>query len=454
MRKVILALVAAAFLATAPAPALAGGGEKGDFELGPYAGYGWLDEYGYLQPKNDKLYGVRFGYFFTPGWSAELSLQRLPTETDVNLPGVPEDDVNLDACRLNMLYNFAPGSNFRPFMTLGVGCEKFNAHALGETSGIGLNAGGGLRLLMGKHFAIRLDGRYVSRRVRMFMEPGDVVRGKERENNIEATLGLSFLFGGGGGPPPEIDRDSDGDGVLDKNDDCPDTPRGATVDSRGCPHDSDGDGVWDGIDQCPDTPRGATVDSRGCPHDSDGDGVWDGIDQCPDTPRGATVDSRGCPHDSDGDGVWDGIDQCPDTPRGVTVDSRGCPIPEPRTPPPLIQRLLEKKAVILEGVEFDVDKETLRPASYTTLNEVAASLKDYPEIRVEIQGHTDSSASSAHNQALSNRRAESVRAYLVSKGINASHFNAKGYGEDYPIADNTTKEGKQRNRRVELHRID
>jgi len=394
MRKVILALVAAAFLATAPAPALAGGGEKGDFELGPYAGYGWLDEYGYLQPKNDKLYGVRFGYFFTPGWSAELSLQRLPTETDVNLPGVPEDDVNLDACRLNMLYNFAPGSNFRPFMTLGVGCEKFNAHALGETSGIGLNAGGGLRLLMGKHFAIRLDGRYVSRRVRMFMEPGDVVRGKERENNIEATLGLSFLFGGGGGPPPEIDRDSDGDGVLDKNDDCPDTPRGATVDSRGCPHDSDGDGVWDGIDQCPDTPR------------------------------------------------------------GVTVDSRGCPIPEPRTPPPLIQRLLEKKAVILEGVEFDVDKETLRPASYTTLNEVAASLKDYPEIRVEIQGHTDSSASSAHNQALSNRRAESVRAYLVSKGINASHFNAKGYGEDYPIADNTTKEGKQRNRRVELHRID
>ena len=120
----------------------------------------------------------------------------------------------------------------------------------------------------------------------------------------------------------------------------------------------------------------------------------------------------------------------------------------------MIQQLIEKKAVVLEGVEFDVDKATLRPVSFTILDEVAAGLKDWPEFRVEIQGHTDSDGTNQHNQGLSNRRAESVRAYLVSKGLSASRFEAKGYGEESPIATNKTKEGKQRNRRVELHKID
>ena len=119
----------------------------------------------------------------------------------------------------------------------------------------------------------------------------------------------------------------------------------------------------------------------------------------------------------------------------------------------MIQKLNDRQAVVLEGVEFDVDKDTLRPASYTTLDEVAESLKDWPEIRVQIQGHTDSTGSSAHNQDLSNRRAGSVRAYLVSKGVDSSRLEFKGYGEDSPIADNTTNGGRQSNRRVELHKI-
>jgi OOP family OmpA-OmpF porin len=110
--------------------------------------------------------------------------------------------------------------------------------------------------------------------------------------------------------------------------------------------------------------------------------------------------------------------------------------------------------VVLEGVEFDIDKDTLRPKSHTTLDEVAASLKEWPEVRVEVQGHTDSTGSSAHNDGLSSRRAASVKAYLVSKGVSASRLEAKGYGENHPIADNTTTEGKQKNRRVELHKID
>jgi OOP family OmpA-OmpF porin len=404
----VLALVVVMLSATGSA--LAGGGEKGDWEIGPYAGYGWLDSYDFLHPKDDTLYGVRGGYFFSPSFSLELSLQRLSTRTDIGtIVGVQNQDVDLDACRLNMLYNFAPGSHFRPFLTAGVGCEQFDAHDLGQTAGLGLNAGLGLRMLMGDHFGIRLDGRYVS---------ADVGgRVNDRQRNVEGTLGLTFLFGGG--PPPDLDAD----------------------------------GVPDGKDDCPDTPRGATVDARGCPKDSDGDGVYDGIDQCPDTPRGAKVDAKGCPLDSDGDGVYDGLDRCPDTPRGEKVDSVGCTIAT-KTPSPMIQTLLEKKAVVLEGVEFDSDKDTLRPESRTILDDVAASLMEWPDIRVEIQGHTDSTASAAHNLDLSNRRAQSVSAYLVSKGISASRLEAKGYGEDHPIADNKTKEGKQKNRRVELHKID
>ena len=459
MRKMIMALVVFLLMATG---ALAGGGERGDWEVGLYAGYGWLDDYSFLQPKDDVLYGVRGGYFFSPSWSLEMSLQRLSTETDGTFVGV---DTDLDACRLNLLYNFAPGSRVRPFITAGVGCEMIDASELGESAGLGLNAGLGLRMFMSDHVGIRFDARYVS---------ADVGRQVDaRQNNVEGTLGLMFAFGGG---PP---RDSDYDGVRDGDDDCPNTPRGATVDARGCPKDSDGDGVYDGIDQCPNTPRGVKVDARGCPIDSDGDGVPDGTDQCPDTPRGATVDARGCPKDSDGDGVYDGIDQCPDTPRGATVDARGCPKDSdgdgvydgidqcPDTPrnakvdargcpitPPIVQRLLEKEPVVLEGVEFDVNKDSLRPESHRILDEVADSLKDWPDLRVEVQGHTDSTGSSAHNQALSNRRAASVKAYLVSRGISASRLEAKGFGEDRPIASNETTEGKQKNRRVELNKID
>jgi hypothetical protein len=149
--------------------------------------------------------------------------------------------------------------------------------------------------------------------------------------------------------------DSDGDGVADDADKCPDTPEGAEVDADGCekvvaPSDSDGDGVSDDADKCPDTPAGTEVDADGCekavaPTDSDGDGVSDDADKCPDTPAGTKVDAHGCAKpvivsvkpktDTDGDGVPDGDDKCPDTPAGTKVDAKGCAkvvvVPEPDT---------------------------------------------------------------------------------------------------------------------------
>ena len=256
-------------------------------------------------------------------------------------------------------------------------------------------------------------------------------------------LGLSFGFGG---PPP----DADGDGVPDRKDKCPDTPSGATVDEKGCPKDSDGDGVYDGIDTCPDTPADWPVDAKGCPKDSDGDGVPDGKDKCPDTPKGATVDPDGCPKDTDGDGVFDGIDRCPDTPKGAKVDATGCPLPEKA--PPLFTP--EKKSLVLEGVNFEFDSAALRPDSLAVLDKVAVSMRDWPEVRIEVGGHTDAQGSTSHNQKLSEQRAESVRDYLAGKGIEASRMTTKGYGESNPIADNATEEGRAKNRRVELTRLD
>ena len=168
------------------------------------------------------------------------------------------------------------------------------------------------------------------------------------------------------------------------------------------------------------------------PADSDRDGVIDSKDKCPGTPAGRKVNAEGCELDSDGDGIVDGSDKCP-TVFAKTAD--GCP-------PPLV----------LEGVQFDNDKATLRPEAFAILDKTAASLKDWGDVNIEVGGHTDSRADDDYNLKLSQRRAETVRDYLISKGIAADRLTAKGYGETKPIADNETEEGRFKNRRVELSR--
>jgi OOP family OmpA-OmpF porin len=230
-----------------------------------------------------------------------------------------------------------------------------------------------------------------------------------------------------------------------------DTPKGVKVDASGCPLDSDADLVADYLDKCPSTPRGVKVDKDGCPVDSDGDGVPDYLDKCPGTPKGVKVDRDGCPPDSDGDGVSDYLDKCPNTARGEKVDSSGCPLAPPppvRTTAPVFAE--GKKSLVLEGVNFENNSSKLTAESRTALDRVAASLVDWSDVNVEVDGHTDGRGADAFNMKLSQARAESVRDYLVSKGVAASRLAAKGFGETRPIADNKTDEGRAKNRRVEL----
>lgn len=199
--------------------------------------------------------------------------------------------------------------------------------------------------------------------------------------------------------------------------------------------DSDGDGVVDGKDKCPNTPKGRKVNADGCELDSDGDGVVDGLDKCPGTPPGRKVNADGCEIDTDGDGLVDGVDKCP-TVYAKTAD--GCPLAE------------APKKLSLEGVNFDYDQATLRPEAIATLDQAAAALKEWGNVNVEVAGHTDSRGSDNYNIELSERRANAVRDYLIGKGIAAERLTAKGYGESQPVADNDTDDGRFKNRRVEL----
>jgi OOP family OmpA-OmpF porin len=262
-------------------------------------------------------------------------------------------------------------------------------------------------------------------------------------------------------------KDTDGDGVSDKKDKCPDTPTGVKVDLTGCPLDTDGDGVADYLDKCPDV-KGLTT-LQGCP-DADSDGVADNDDRCPNTPAGVKVDASGCPLDADGDKVPDYLDKCPNTPAGAQVDANGCPLDRDGDGVPDFQDRCpdragpaankgcpeikaEQKKILNEAtryIQFDFNKSTLKPSSNARLDQMVAILNEYPDYSLSIAGHTDSKGADDYNLRLSYERAASARAYMLSKGIPAERIEARGYGETKPLADNKSVVGQAQNRRVDF----
>jgi OOP family OmpA-OmpF porin len=260
----------------------------------------------------------RLGLWLPLNFSVEVEGDFASPKTDAADVGVSVKNYTA-----SLLYNALIGSSTSAYLKLGGGSTRYGGDCPTVSRGpLDPPCGSSGALVAGLGFRAALTP------VLLIRTEGVVIRNKSKQptplpsvnfSNVGINLGLSYMLGSK--PVP----DSDGDGILNNRDRCPDTPAGAQVDGRGCPSDSDGDGVPEGVDRCANTVAGASVDASGCTHDTDGDNLPDGLDRCPATRAGVLVDPQGCPKDSDGDAIPDGLDRCSDTPRGATVDALGCP---------------------------------------------------------------------------------------------------------------------------------
>ncbi len=385
---------------------------------------------------------------------------------------------SLEAGRYAFPYFFA-GASYLWFDPLGPGGVKLpnNLNNVYKKHEIDYNGELGFRFLLTDNFSVNVSGG-------IQLSPNDylddVAIGTNNDMFYYASVGFSFSFftdndSDEDGVPDSRDHcpntqrgvavdefgcpiDSDHDGVPDYMDKCPNTPKGVAVDKDGCPLDSDGDGVPDYRDVCPNTPKGVKVDDLGCPLDSDGDGVPDYKDKCPNTPAGVQVDSEGCPIDSDHDGVPDYLDKCPDTPAGVKVDSTGCPVKEEvkkevKKEVPEVVSEEAAKVTLSAGATFAFGKSKLLPSAFPELDKLIKVMKENLRSRWLIAGYTDNIGSDNANKKVSLERAKAVMEYLVAKGINIRWLRVIGYGKANPVASNATEEGRAKNRRVEITRI-
>ena len=257
-------------------------------------------------------------------------------------------------------------------------------------------------------------------------------------------------------------KDRDQDGIMDPDDLCVD--RAETVngykDDDGCPEtDADADGIYDDVDACPtqQEDKDGFQDEDGCPEaDNDADNIPDFRDKCPNDAEDYNrfQDDDGCPEgvvDADADGIFDNVDACPTEPENKNdyLDEDGCPDVKPQN-----VRVTEERIYIEQRINFETGKARILPDSFGILNAVAQVLKDYPKIRVRVEGHTDNQGSDPVNLKLSDARAKSVADYLVAQGVARDRLEPKGLGETTPLDTNNTAAGRANNRRVEFHILD
>lgn len=334
-------------------------------------------------------------------------------------------------------YNFLEGTVIDPYLGVGGGYTWIDDIGAGTVNGtVGLN------IWFTENIGLTLQSSYKH----AFED--------YLQTHFQHSAGISIKFGG---------VDTDGDGIFDKDDACPDVPGLAAF--NGCP-DTDGDGIEDSKDACPneaglpefngcpDTDGDGVPDKDdkcptvaglktlgGCP-DADGDGVADADDKCPNVAGPAA--NGGCPWpDTDGDGVLDKDDKCPDV-KG-TVANNGCPEVSEE-----VQKTLNEYA---KTILFDTGKSTIKAQSQAVLADIIKILNEYPTAKFTVEGHTDSVGSDASNQTLSESRALAVKDYLTKNGVDEFRLSSKGYGESKPIDTNNTAKGRANNRRVEINLV-
>jgi outer membrane protein OmpA-like peptidoglycan-associated protein len=397
-------------------------------------------------------------------------------------------------------YKFLGGNAFRPYVKAGLGLIKYNAldNVPGQdATNFSVPVGLGFDYEFSKVASFGLQAMYGFN----FGDTFDKNNTKDgNDNYFNPSIGVKVHFG--------APKDSDKDGIPDKYDACPQIPGRAQF--NGCP-DTDGDGIMDSEDLCPTVAGLAAL--KGCP-DADGDGITDIEDECPnikgiakfkgcpDTDNDGFPDKSdkcpneagtlaGCP-DSDNDGIADKDDKCPkvaglakfngcpDTDGDGVIDSeddcpelagnvKGCPDtdgdgivdPKDKCPklfgvaanngcPEIKKEVKEILTKAMEGVYFDTNLSKIKKVSFKVLDNVVTVMKNNPDYKLQIDGHTDNVGDDAKNLQLSKDRAKAVKDYLVSKKVDAGRLFSEGYGETKPKATNDTKDGRAKNRRVEF----
>ena len=430
-----------------------------------------------LSPKSSGMFGGEFGLHLNRwiGFEGELAL--IPTRTRNDDPNFTQNnDPNFDftskmfifAYRGSFVLNLNDHYWFQPFLLAGYGAltslvsDSTKASAGTESY---VHAGIGFKIGFTPMVGIRFDGRISVPWTALPVIPhGDRIG--YTGPDFEAFGGLYLNFA-------EIERvhiyhnekiiekvgsgDKDGDGIPDDVDRCPTEPedKDGFQDQDGCPDpDNDGDGIPDALDKCPNEPedKDGFEDSDGCPDlDNDKDGILDTLDKCPNEPedKDGFEDSDGCPDpDNDKDGIPDAIDKCPNEPETINhyKDEDGCP---DEVPPEV-----KKFTGVIEGINFKTGSAEILPGSWAILDRALKVLQDFPDVNLEISGHTDNKGKADYNRHLSQNRADSVKLYFVSRGVASSRLQSIGYGKDRPIADNSTSSGRATNRRTEFRLID
>jgi outer membrane protein OmpA-like peptidoglycan-associated protein len=480
---VLSALCGSALLAT-PTTALAEPA-AGVGELGLFLGYSYFgddNEIGNaynpedVPGRNGFALGLRGGYNVIDYAAVEGEIRY-----GVSSFGEDGDTANMLALRANVLGQYPVTNIITPFVLIGMGSETVLNEIDDPTSDVvetkvdgdmTFYAGIGSKFDM-EDWGARIDLRYGSTAGRV----------DDFAPIFEVLVGAYLKFGGvpkdrdADGIPDKTDKcpdraedkdqfddadgcpetDNDEDGIPDANDKCPNEPetKNGMKDSDGCPDgDKDGDGIEDGDDKCPGSAedKDGFEDKDGCPElDNDGDGILDTADKCPNKKedRDGWKDGDGCPEDDDdkdSDGVPDKSDKCPDKPETLNgyEDADGCP----DRVPDKVQKTFEGK---LEGIKFKTGSAEIARSSFTSLEKVLAVFGEFPNVKVEVSGHTDNTGDHDKNMALSLERAKAVKAWFVEHGVAADRIKAVGHGDEHPVADNAKASGRKQNRRIEFH---
>ena len=361
LKIVFFTLLIASFVLAGTALA---GQREGAFSLSPMVGYHVFEG----DQNTDDAFsgGFALGYNVTKHWAAEIDLHYTPTETDMFGPA--DVDVDVWTFGMNALYHFNPEGTLVPYVTAGFGGMVFSADNSFEDKDYMMNWGVGAKYFVSKDMALRLEARHVIDLHSDRDWDRDSTDSDKTDNNLLALAGLYWQFGGAAEPTPP-------------------------------------------------------------PADSDGDGIPDIRDKCPDTPFGVMVDAVGCPP----------------APKPVPQPAPAPPVAKPAPAPVPVT-----KEIITFNLLFDFDKHDIKEEMIPVLEQAKSILDEDPVATFMVLGHTCSIGTNDYNQGLSERRANSVKSWLVNNGIKAERLEAIGYGESQPKYDNGTREGRKNNRRVEL----